>query len=196
MSEAGKPARRMGPPGSENWHAMLDGAETILREEGHAALTSRRVAEQIGVKQRLIYYYFHTMDDLIVETFRRLSERELKRLEAARASAHPLRELWDICIQTTDPRLISQFMALANRIEPLAREVIHFVEQSRRIQTDALEQALARSGKAPPLSPAALALVATSVALTLTREAQLGIAMGHADVTAQIEAFLAELEAG
>jgi len=33
--------RRMGPEGSDNWHAMLDGAEAILREEGHAALTSR-----------------------------------------------------------------------------------------------------------------------------------------------------------
>src|ERR1700757_2358581 len=30
--------RRMGPRGSENWHAMLDGAEDILREEGHAQL--------------------------------------------------------------------------------------------------------------------------------------------------------------
>jgi AcrR family transcriptional regulator len=52
----GKSDRRMGPPGSDNWHAMLDGAEAILRDEGHAALTSRAVAERIGVKQRLVYY--------------------------------------------------------------------------------------------------------------------------------------------
>ena len=58
--------RRMGPAGSENWHAMLDGAEAVLREEGQAALTSRRIAEQIGVKQRLVYYYSSTMDDLII----------------------------------------------------------------------------------------------------------------------------------
>ena len=54
---------------------MLDGAEVILRDEGYGALTSRRVAECINVKQRLVYYYFKTMDDLIVETFRRLSLR-------------------------------------------------------------------------------------------------------------------------
>ena len=78
-----KSDRRMGPPGSENWHAMLDGAEDILREEGHAALTSRRIADRIGVKQRLVYYYFRTMDDLIVEMFHRRSEMELTRLREA-----------------------------------------------------------------------------------------------------------------
>src|SRR3989442_11076547 len=100
--DRGQSDRRMGPPGSDNWHAMLDGAEAILRDEGHAALTSRRVAEQIGVKQRLVYYYFHTMDDLIVETFRRLSDRELNRLRAARESELPLRKIWDVCVHTTD----------------------------------------------------------------------------------------------
>src|SRR4051812_6128286 len=38
------PARRMGPEGSATWNLMLDGAEAILREEGYAELTSRRVA--------------------------------------------------------------------------------------------------------------------------------------------------------
>ena len=196
MGEQGKPARRMGPPGSDNWHAMLDGAEVILRDEGHAALTSRRVAEQIGVKQRLIYYYFHTMDDLIVETFRRLSERELERLRAAGQSGRPLRELWSISVQTTDPRLISQFMALANRIEPLAREVIRFIEESRAIQIDALRAAMARSGNEGGISPAALAIVATSVVLTLTREDQLGISCGHAEVGALIDGFIDRVEPG
>ena len=83
----------MGPEGSDNWHAMLDGAEAILREEGHAALTSRRVAERIGVKQRLVYYYFRTMDDLVISLFRRMAEREVIRLKAAAAQTRPLRAL-------------------------------------------------------------------------------------------------------
>src|ERR1700743_1817780 len=115
MTRAKATSRRMGTPGSANWHAMLDGAESVLREEGYAALTSRRIAEVIGVKQRLVYYYFQTMDDLIVETFRRLSIRELERLRAAAASERPIRELWNICIHTSDAPLISEFTALANR---------------------------------------------------------------------------------
>lgn len=189
-----KPDRRMGPVGSDTWNAMLDGAEAVLRDEGHAALTSRRIAERIGVKQRLVYYYFATMDDLITELFRRLSERELERFRAARRSDRPLREIWDICIHTTDARLISEFIALANRIEELSAEVVHFIEESRRIQVDALEAALKRAPAANHASAAALAIVATSVALTLTREQKIGVDSGHDDVMALIEAFLARAE--
>lgn len=188
--------RRMGPAGSDNWHAMLDGAEAILRDEGHAALTSRRIAEHVGVKQRLVYYYFRTMDDLIVETFRRLSERELARLQAAQAAPQPAREIWDVCIHTTDARLVSEFMALAHRSEGLAKEVVHFIRESRRIQIDAVAEALQRSGKVSRVSPAGLTLLATSVALAMTREGELGITDGHEDVRALVSAFLDDVQQG
>jgi AcrR family transcriptional regulator len=193
---ATKPDRRMGPPGSDNWHAMLDGAEQILRDEGHGALTSRRVAEAIGVKQRLVYYYFRTMDDLITEMFRRAAERELTRLREACASDIPLRALWEIEVHTTDPRVTSEFMALATRIEGLKSEVIHFIEESRRIQIDAIVAALNRSSKSSRIPPAALAMIASSVALALTREEQLGVKLGHDDVAAVIDAFLVDVEPG
>jgi AcrR family transcriptional regulator len=186
--------RRMGPPGSENWHAMLDGAETILREEGHAALTSRRIAERIGVKQRLVYYYFRTMDDLVVELFRRSASRELARLRAALASGHALREIWETTIGSTDSRLIAEFMALANRIDALRSEVIRFIEESREIQVAAIEGALARKGRTSPIPAHGLALMATSIALSLSREEQLGVRSGHAEIAGVIEGFLAALE--
>lgn len=188
------PNRRMGPPGSENWHAMLDGAEFILREEGHAQLTSRRIAEQIGVKQRLVYYYFHTMDDLVVALFHRLSEREMERLRAAVQGPNALREIWGTTIGSTDARLITEFMALANRIDPLKSQVIRFIEESRAIEVEAVRAALARRPSASSLPAPALAIIATSAALALTREARLGISSGHTDVMAVIEHFLADVE--
>jgi AcrR family transcriptional regulator len=173
---------------------MLDGAEEILRDEGHAYLTSRRIAERIGVKQRLVYYYFRTMDDLIIETFRRLSERELKRLRIASDSEGPLREIWDVCIRTADARLIAEFMALGNRISGLRKEVIKFIEESRAIQVDAITAALERSSQTSRISPPGLAILATSVALSLTREEQLGIRSAHKEVVAVIEEFLSRIE--
>ena len=195
MAKAKKaPRRRMGPVGSENWHSMLDGAEDVLREEGYAALTSRRIAERIGVKQRLVYYYFATMDDLIVELFRRLSAREQERLRNAAASDHPLREIWHVCIHTADGRLISEFMALANRIPPLRAEVINFIEQSRRMQVAAIAAALERADAPRTLPAPAVAIIATSVALSVTREAQLGTTTGHAVVMDAIWRYLRDLE--
>jgi AcrR family transcriptional regulator len=187
-------SRRMGPVGSDNWHAMLNGAEDILREEGYAALTSRRIAERIGVKQRLVYYYFKTMDDLIVETFRKLSARELERLRNAASSERPIREIWDVCIHTTDARLITEFMALANRIEALRSEVIAFIEESRRMQVLALSKALEAKKGGRTLPPIAAAIIATSVALSVTREAQLGTSTGHVTVLDAIARYLSDLE--
>lgn len=191
-----RPARRMGTAGSENWHAMLDGAEAVLRDEGHAALTSRRIAEQIGVKQRLVYYYFATMDELVTALFRRLSERELLRLHTAQASDTPLRELWDICMHTADGRLISEYMALASRIDGLRQEVIHFVRESRRIQVAALEAAFFRVNNRGGMPAPALAIMAASTALTINRERQLGIDFGHSEALEVIEAYLATAEPG
>lgn len=174
---------------------MLDGAEDILREEGYAALTSRRVAERIGVKQRLVYYYFRTMDDLIVETFRRLAERELERLTKALAKKRPLREIWKVEVQTADSRLISEFMALANRIESLRDEVVAYIEITRKMQVTALTDAMQRKKKkrgSGVISPMAAVILSTSAALTMHREKALGIRAGHSDVSSLIDEFISE----
>lgn len=186
--------RRMGPAGSANWTAMLNAAEAILREEGYGALTSRRVAERIGVKQRLVYYYFPTMDNLIIETFRQLCVRELAAMSQALESERPLREVWNICIHTGDAPLISEFMALAHRIDGLQDEVILFVEKSRKLQIAALTKALGRPKRTDQFQPAVIAMIATSLALALTREAELGISLGHRQTKAAIEQFFKEFE--
>lgn len=186
--------RRMGPVGSPTWQAMLDAAEAILREDGYAALTSRSVAERTGVKQRLVYYYFQTMDDLIVDTFHRSAAGTLERLRLAHASQLPLANLWEMSLHSEDARLISEFMALANRIERLRAEVIGFIEVSRTLQVEALTAAIAREPGATTLPPSALALLATSVALAMNREAQLGIRIGHGEIAQVASALLGKLE--
>lgn len=185
----------MGQAGSAKWIEMLDAAEAILREDGAQALTSRRIAERLDTQQRLVYYYFATMDDLITATFRRLSERELERLGEAVRADHPMEKAWQVCIHTLDPRLISEFMALANRIDELRTEVKGFIEGSRRLQVELLSSALARNPGLSRLSPNALAILGTSVALDLPRERELGIDLGHEGVVALISKFMAEADA-
>lgn len=173
---------------------MLDGAEAILREEGHAELTSRRVAERIGVKQRLVYYYFRTMDDLVISLFRRMAERELARLKRAAAQPYPLRTLWDISLHSTDSRLIAEFMALANRIEGLRHEVAHFIEAAREVEVGVLSEALRRAPQISNMGPTGLAVTITSLALLLSRESQLGVSTGHTEIVGALDALLDQLE--
>lgn len=187
-----KPARRMGASGSPTWLSMLDAAEDILRDQGHAALSSRGVAERLGLKQRLVYYYFKTMDELIVETFRRLSTRELARLTDALSERRPLWAIWDLFVHTADTRLVSEFMALANRIEALRKEVVFFIEESRSIQVAAITRTIGSDQAGGTLPPVAMAILATSAALSLQREAALGVRTGHAEITALIGGFIAQ----
>lgn len=184
----------MGPVGSANWQAMLDAAEATLLEEGYGALTSRRIAERVGVKQRLVYYYFATMDEVIVETFRRMAARELERMRQTLEGDMPVRKLWDVCIHTTDSRITSEFMALAYRNDDLRSEVIGFITESRRIQAEAVTRSLAGSGAPSPLDADGIALLATGVALAMTRESALGVDTGHASLVAMIERFLDNAE--
>lgn len=188
-------ARRMGPKGSEVWSSMLDSAEEILCEEGYGALTSRRVAERTGVKQRLVYYYFRTMDELIAETFQRLAIRERERLTDALTAPRTLRELWKVYVETSDTRLTSEFMALANRIPALREEVTAHIEACREIHVAALSRAFSKAGKEPAIPPDAAAIFATSAALAVHREAAIGITTGHSEVIAVIEKFIEQLEA-
>jgi AcrR family transcriptional regulator len=175
---------------------MLDAAETILQDRGYGELTSRSVAEKIGVKQRLVYYYFHTMDDLIVETFRRLALREIARCEQALASDHSLREMWNVFAAAADTKLVSEFMALANRSHALRLEVTSHIEITRKLQISALEKALAGTGRAAVLAPSAAVIFANAAALAVQREAALGIRTGHAEVLAAIEQFIAASQPG
>jgi AcrR family transcriptional regulator len=170
---------------------MLDGAEDVLREEGYGALTSRCIADRIGVKQRLVYYYFKTMDDLIVETFRRLAVREMDRLKRAVESKKPVQGIWEIFAETADTRLVSEFMALANRSTALRKEVKEFIRKTRNMQISALTKASGGKGADPAVPSAAAIIFATSAALLLHREAALGIRTGHAETLAVIKNFVA-----
>ena len=193
-TESEGPERRMGVPGSANRLLMLDAAETILCEEGYGALSSRRVAEQAGFKQRLVYYYFHSMGDLVVEMFRRMAKRELARIEQAAASLHPLRALWDIATHSSDPRLTAEFMVLANRNSALKDDVVAYVAQTRAIHVAALTKAMAQSDVSSGLTPEAVAVMANNLAISLTRETALGITAGHGELAALVTRFLDGVE--
>ena len=70
-------ARRIGGPDAKNRVVLLDAAEQLMLDEGYAAVTSRRVAEQAELKPQLVHYYFRTMDELFLAVFRRRAEQGL-----------------------------------------------------------------------------------------------------------------------
>ncbi len=188
-------ARRMGPSTSATSNALLDAAERVLRNEGYGAASSRRIAGEAGVKQQLVYYYFRTMDDLLLACFQRRTERALTRLAEDAASEHPVRAIWNTLSNASDGKLSFEFMALANHHEGIRAEVARFISETRRIEAAAIAQIEARPGhETGPVTPAAAAFLLSAVSLMLGREAATGIDEGHLDMRALLEWALGKFD--
>jgi len=63
----------MGVESSKVRARFVDAAEELLRSEGYLAISARQVAAKAGLKTQLLYYYFRTMDDLILEVVKRIN---------------------------------------------------------------------------------------------------------------------------
>jgi AcrR family transcriptional regulator len=67
------------PKGRERKEAVLDAATRVLIEEGHARLSTRKIAARAGVRPGHLQYYYPTKQDVV----RGLLERYLERADAA-----------------------------------------------------------------------------------------------------------------
>jgi AcrR family transcriptional regulator len=74
--------------------ALLDAAERLLAEVGHAGITTRRVAEEAGVNHGLVHYYFGSVENLLVRALERFTERLIARQRELYASDLPFVEKW------------------------------------------------------------------------------------------------------
>jgi AcrR family transcriptional regulator len=74
--------------------ALLDAAERLLVEVGHAGITTRRLAEEAGVNHGLVHYYFGSNENLLVRTLERFTERMIARQRELFAEDSPFVEKW------------------------------------------------------------------------------------------------------
>jgi AcrR family transcriptional regulator len=187
--------RRLGIESAENRGVLLDAAEQLMREEGYAAVTSRRVAAKAGLKPQLVHYYFRTMDDLFLELIRRGAEHMRVRLARALESSEPLRAVWEICSDSQITALTWEFMALANHRKSVRAEIARQGEEFRSLHLQALARTLQESGvrlKGWPL-PAVMFLMEAGARI-LVIEKSLGMSMGHAEILAVAKKYQRLLE--
>ena len=172
---------------------LLQATAQIMREEGYAAATSRRVAALAGVKSALVYYYFDTMDDLFLALLRYGAEASLREMRQAITDDDPLRALWLI---NSDPRraeLNTEFMALANHRKVIGAELKAFAERVRDIETAAVTVALRAHGvDLDDYPPVVISMLLAQMARSMCNEAAIGVTDGHLQLRAFFERFLAQ----
>jgi AcrR family transcriptional regulator len=74
--------------------ALLDAAERLLVEVGHAGITTRRLAEEAGVNHGLVHYYFGSNENLLVRALERFTERLIARQRDLYAAQIPFVDKW------------------------------------------------------------------------------------------------------
>ena len=194
-------AARMQPAGASQGRrdavdALLDAAERLLVEEGHAAITTRKLAERAGVNHGLVHYYFGSMEEVMVQVLERFTARLIERQRAMYSSSRPFLEKWRTAWGFQEEDLASgyskiwlELQAMAwNRPEMRAR-VQQVNEEWRRVLTEAFGPALREYGVDALSLEAAVSLVMT-MGQGYALERLSNIKKGHAALLSEIESLM------
>jgi AcrR family transcriptional regulator len=183
-----KPQRRLGTENAKNRVLLIEATEHLLCEEGYVAITARKVAEKAGLKLPLVYYYFETMDELILEVVRKNTAKRLKRFVRALASPEPLRAIWELARDHTSAISTTELIALANHRESIRTEVVVIAREFRALQTEAVDRLLAAKGVDREAYPAAgIVTIVTALTRAMAQDSALGVADGYAEAVSLIE---------
>lgn len=178
--------RRVGNEASETRATIILAAESVIREDGYAAASTRRVATRAGLKPSLVHYYFPSTDDLLRAVFERGAAQSDAMIEAALASADPVRALWRFFADASRTALSVEFIALAIRRPAIRAQVAAHSEAMRARQAARIAGLLPANGP----TPAGLLVILAGIGRAYSMEGGLGVTSGHAEARAWVDSWL------
>ena len=174
--------------------ALLDAAERLLVDVGHAGITTRRLAEEAGVNHGLVHYYFGSNENLLAQALERFTERLIDRQRALYASDEPFVEKWRTAMRylvsedQSYEKVWLELQALAWNNPDLQTRLAHVNAEWRAVLTDAFEEPHRELGIAMPLE--ALVSLVMSFNLGIMVERLGGIETGQSELLAWIDEWL------
>ena len=197
--EGGRPSIR-----EANVEAFLDAAERLLVREGAAGISTRQLATEAGQNHGLVHYYFGSVDELLLQTLERFTDRVLDRQRVMYGADAPFAQKWRTAMGYIEEDLEAGYPKVWAELEALAwskpemRERLHAVNEGwRTLLRDALTEAIDEYGlDSPRFSAEAMAALVMQFNKGLLHERLLGFDRGHAELLAAIDGWLTELEEG
>ncbi len=180
-------------PGSAE-EALLDAAERLLVDVGHAGITTRGLAEEAGVNHGLVHYYFGSMENLLVQVLERFTERLTARQRALYAANVPFIEKWGTAMSylvgndVEYEKIWLELQALSWNRPELRERVARVNDEWRAVLTEAFEEPRRAYGIDMPLD-ALVSLVMTFNEGVILERAQ-GVTTGHSELLAWIDGWL------
>jgi AcrR family transcriptional regulator len=165
---------------------------------GHAAVSTRVLADEAGVNPGLVHYYFGSMDRLFARVLERFTERLIARQRAMySASDVPFAEKWRTAIRYLDvdrpyQKIWYELQALAWNRPDLRERVAWVDDQWRTVLMEALAEPRRRYGIAMPLDALVALVITFNEGIILERLS--GIETGQQDLLDWIDTWLTHME--
>jgi TetR/AcrR family transcriptional regulator len=179
--------------------ALLDAAERLLVEVGHAGITTRRLAEEAGVNHGLVHYYFGSIENLLVRVLERFTAELIARQRAMYAAADvPFIEKWRqamlylVSEDVAYEKIWLELQALAWNRPDLGKPLARVNDEWRAVLTEAFAEPRERYGIEMPLDALVSLVMTFNEGVILERLS--GIETGHAELLEWIDAWLARKE--
>jgi AcrR family transcriptional regulator len=176
--------------------ALLDAAERLLVELGYSGITTRRLAEEAGVNHGLVHYYFGSIDNVLVRTLQRFTERLIARQREMYAADTPFIEKWRTAMRylveedVRYEKVWLELQALAWNRPELRERLAPVDAEWRALLTDAFAKPREEFGIDMPLDALVSLVVTFNFGIIVERLS--GITTGHAELLDWIDRFLEE----
>jgi AcrR family transcriptional regulator len=174
--------------------ALLDAAERLLRERGHAAITTRALAEEAGVNHGLVHYYFGSNENLLLSTLERFTSRLIARQRELYESDMSFTEKWRTAMRylisddVTYQKIWLELQALGWNTPALRARLAEVNAEWRLVLTQAFAEPHRELGIAMPLD--ALVTLVISFNLGIIVERLGDIVTGHDELLEWIDEWL------
>lgn len=174
--------------------ALLDAAERLLVEVGHAAITTRRLADEAGVNHGLIHYYFGSNEALLLRALERFTGRLLVRQRELYAADLPFLEKWRTAMRylvaedRTYEKVWLELQALGWNHPDLRERLAAVDAEWRAVLTEAFAAPHRELGIDMPLG--ALVSLVMTFNLGIMVERLGGVETGHAELLEWIDRWL------
>jgi AcrR family transcriptional regulator len=174
--------------------ALLDAAERLLVEVGHAGITTRRLAEEAGVNHGLVHYYFGSNEQLLVRALERFTERLIERQRALYATDAPFVEKWRTAMRYLMSEDLSyqkiwlELQALSWNKPDLQAHLARVNAEWRGVLTEAFTEPHRELGIELPLDAMVSLVMTFNIGIMVERLG--GVDTGHAELLEWIDRWL------
>jgi len=166
----------------------------VLVDAGFAGITTRRLAEEAGVNHGLVHYYFGSVENLLVRTLERFTERLIARQRELYAADMPFLEKWRTAMRylmsedLAYEKVWLELQALTWNQPELRERVDHVNAEWRAVLTEAFAEPRERYGIEMPLEALVSLVMTFNEGIMVERLS--GVTEGHQQLLDWIDTFL------